>query len=880
MANAYFGFNVLKYMAKIPVMYGNDGGTENPAAGVEVMLYTQPTGVSGRKQIGKTAESDSMGIAAIEVARSVLKDLPATSIVFAEVRDPATDDDTTPFVNENTRDIAADEVVTFTLDKSQFSTLADEDHNLVWREITVTANYVDQDGTPVPKALTADNDPTIPFLGDFWYQADKATTWSALPNSVTEDNDVDPVRISDKESSHDGAYQLRLSLSQVGLPPEAGNAPNPGYGKYGVVDVTNPAAENLVFREEGADADSTRSGVSLVEAKGASAAKYDISANTFTGSAERALLSGAVDGSSKEVHLGDFVVSYPHPDVTFTLYRERNDIPGYQDSKANKANPDTLEIPTASGLAPMTFELRFTGAGLDDDSHGSITCTPVMDSDNNQTHVVKCDNAPTAADSWTLIAAAGVEGTPPAPIAVEDAEVRFMPLPFPGGMVQTHADSAATATATAPVSNAAHTLDVGTAMEAVTGEKTAGVLGWKYQSQSMAFTVLNETGVVASSSPPTDSDQAAGVADLTVTAVLSESALGYNAARDTVLEVAKTGADGVATFTGLLEGDYTVTIVKHNVKTPRTMRAVLYDRKGKRTGEADLAGYASTRRVVYDATRHDTDESVRSRSPHFQEVEFQGLIAGHVFNAANKNQTVDGYERLSGYVVMAQRMKADDQGSCDVPVETDNRKKVGDPIAISTDAEGVYTFALWEGCYDIATDTTYTAQPDARRGFKIDETASELTRPATEAFAANFNDGNLGTDFEIIHSNGSVVVEIKELRNNAPDSAVANMNVYLFRCKLGADADKLGGTVTATDCGTGNRTAVKGGLKTTAANGTATWTNLPEGWYIAEPQPTTTDGNEYNPSGATGDTSPVQVFQPSARPVTEYIRLNVPKASG
>ena len=92
------------------------------------------------------------------------------------------------------------------------------------------------------------------------------------------------------------------------------------------------------------------------------------------------------------------------------------------------------------------------------------------------------------------------------------------------------------------------------------------------------------------------------------------------------------------------------------------------------------------------------------------------------------------------------------------------------------------------------------------------------------------------------------------------DTAVANMNVVLFQCKLDSNVDKLAEkdgadfVVSASDCDTTNeRTAVKGGLKTTASNGTATWTDLPEGWYMAEPQPATTDGVEYNvDNGARG----------------------------
>ena len=43
----------------------------------------------------------------------------------------------------------------------------------------------------------------------------------------------------------------------------------------------------------------------------------------------------------------------------------------------------------------------------------------------------------------------------------------------------------------------------------------------------------------------------------------------------------------------------------------------------------------------------------------------------------------------------------------------------------------MYTFNFWEGCYDIMTDTTYVAQPDARKGFVVAESAGNLTRAAT-----------------------------------------------------------------------------------------------------------------------------------------------------
>ena len=879
MASAHFGFDVQKFMAKVPVVYGNDGSgnTKNPAAGVEVSLYTQPTGVSGRKQIGKTAMSDSTtGIATIEVARSFLKDLPAKSIVFAEVADPT--DNATNTGAANLQDVVDDEVVTFTLDKGQFSTLADEDHNLLWRVIKLTANYVDQDGEPVRKAVataTSGNPgDSVTFTGDFAYRAKSSADWGDVPDGFGTGDDQTGARISDKKSVHNGAWQVSVTEDTFG--DETDGNTNPQYGQYGLVDVTAKAAD-LVFREEGATADSTRATQARVKTKGASTVTYNGSDFTATsGTSKHQVVAATVDGSSDEVHLGDFVVSYPHSNVTFTVYREKNDVPGYQDAKADKKNPDAAEpTPAVTGAA---YSLRFAGDDANGDKYGTIGCAFVTDADNNNTNVVSCPMAPANADTWTLIATRGLDAsTPPKPVTVEDATIRFLPLPYPGAMVQTDADSAATATATTSATDMAYAFDVGTALEALVGAKVPGVLGWKYQNQTLNFTAVNETGVVASAAPPTSAAGATGVADLTVTAMLSESALGYNAARDTLHTVKKTTSDGLAAFTGLLEGSYTVTVVKHNVKTPRTMRAVLYDSKDKRSGEADLAGYAQTLSVARDASRTGTEDT----SPHFQEVEYRGSISGYVFNASNDNALVDGFETLgAGYMLMAQKMKPNDSGACTVP-DPDNRKKDGDPMSVATNEKGMYTFNLWEGCYDIMTDTTYMAQPDAREGYTVDETAANLTRAATEAVAVNFNDGNADTDFEVIYSSGSVVVQTKLLSGgNATDTAIANMNVSLFKCKLGADVNKLGGTVPLTDCDASNeRTGVKGGLKTTASNGTATWTDLEEGWYVAEPQPATTDGVEYNVDNAQGDTAPVQVFQPTARPVTVYIRLNVPKAT-
>lgn len=874
-ATAHFGFDVQEFTAMVPVVYGNDDGTENPAGGVEVKLWTQPESVSGRKQIGKTAKSDSTtGIASIKIARANLKDLPAKSIVFAEVQDPAEDVASTSDVNENDRDPVDDEVVTFTLDKSQFSTMAPEDHNLLWRNIDVIAHYVDQNGKPVLKGLTADTDPTIPFLGDFWYQAPKATAWTVLPSNVQagDRNDVDPDRISDKKSAHNGAYQLKLSLSQVGIDSDTADANvnnNPAYGTYGVVDVTNITGQTLTFREKGAAEDSARSDVSVVEAKGSKSVKYSISNNTFTGTASRALVSAAVDGSSKEVNLGNFVVSYPHPNVQFTVFREKNDIPGYQDAKAHKARPDSLglEAPTTE----MAFSLRFTGAGLDDDSYGTISCTQGEGTAN--VGRINCPNAPAKADSWTLIAAADVTDAG-APVDVDTARVRFMPVPY--AQVQTHADSSATAVATGPVTNTMYNADIGTLLEALVGAKVPGVLGWKYQNQTMTFDVRNRTAVAPGTSVVADAD-AAAVANLTVTAVLDSTALGYNAARDTVI-TGKTGDNGTVTFDDdLLEGMYTVTITKDGAKPARTIRAVMY-KKGKRTGVADAIGYAQKLRV----SQPSLEDLTNVTSAHAQEVEFQGKIAGYVFNAANDDAIVSTFETLgSGYMVMAQKMKpGGDANNCAVPDGTDNRKKDGDPMTIATDDKGMYTFALWEGCYDIMMDTTHNAQPKVRKGFTVSETTANLTRNATQAFDLEFDDGNADTDFEIIHSSGEVVVQIR-LRSgdNNTDTAVANMNVYLHKCKLGADVNKIGGTLASDACDAANeRTAVEGGSKTTAGNGTATWTGLEEGWYVATMNATTTDGVEYNVGGAVGDVGPQQVFQPSARPVTEYIQIFVPKS--
>ena len=900
MVSAHFGFDVDKFMAKVPVVYGNDGSgnTKNPADSVRVTLYSQPKRTSA-DSIG-TALSDSKGIATIEVNRSILKDLPAKSIVFAQVFDP--DPDTG---ENNSVDVVDDEVVTFTLDKGQFSTLADEDHNLLWREIKLTANYVDQDGKPVRKEITdvpEAGNALVTFTADFAYRAKSSDKWGDVVSAVSDGDDQTGVRINDKNSDHDGAWQVAITINQVGSDDQA------DYGQYGLVDVTS-ALDTLIFKEEGPNglpltADSTRLDVDRVKATADDSATIKYNGSDFTattGTTTHPIISAKVDGSSNEVHLGDFVVSYPHADVTFTTYRERNDVSGYQDAKADKKNPDAAEATPSTGVdgsSNVGYTLRFVGDDANGDKYGLIACTFL-----ENTNKVNCPTAPANADSWTIIASRGTtgEGDSAVPVTVEDANIRFMPLPYPGAMVQTDADSAATATATAPATDMAYAFDVGTALEALVGAKVPGVLGWKYQNQILNFTVVNEKGVVASAAPPEDDTDATGVADLTVTAMLSESALGYNAERDTLHTVKNTTADGLAAFTDLLEGSYTVTVVKHNVETPRTMRAVLYDSKGKRSGTADLAGYASERQVVYDASRSGTEDT----SPRFQEVEYRGSISGYVFNASNDNATVDDYEALAGYVVMARKMKPNTSGrTCTVP---DPDKRTAEKVdSIFTDEKGMYTFNLWEGCYDIMTGTTYTAQPAARKGFTVsehvyvDETNPQnnrdsLTYAATEAFKPAFNDGNGDTDFEVIYASGSVRVAIRNLVTTPAvntDTAVANMNVYLFKCKLGATVNKLaetvGGspTVSAGDCGSANRTAVKDGLKTTAANGTATWTNLPEGWYMVSPQSPTTDGEEYNVSGARQDGTdsedtikPVQVFQPDEKQFTEYIRINVPRSN-
>ena len=210
---AHFGFDVTKFTAHVPVVYGNDKGTENPADGITVTLYTQPQGVSGRDEIGD-AESDSTGMASIEIERETLADLPAQSIVFAEVSDP--DPETT--AEDNDRDVSADEVVTFTLDKSSFSTTADEDHNLLWRNITVTANYFDADGMPVRAAVntavTSNNEANASagFDGDFVFRAKSSDDWAAAGGAG---DNVQATR-TDKKSGE--LLQVSHSLVQVDLP--------------------------------------------------------------------------------------------------------------------------------------------------------------------------------------------------------------------------------------------------------------------------------------------------------------------------------------------------------------------------------------------------------------------------------------------------------------------------------------------------------------------------------------------------------------------------------------------------------------------------------------------------------------------------------------
>lgn len=138
-ATVNYGFDITTWTVRVPVVFGTDGGNENPAEGVTVTAWAKQDLTT---QLDASA-SDADGMATLEINRSEETSIAGErdNIIFTEPTPPA-----------ETR-IGSEAVIEYTLDPNVFEQEIPNDHNLLWTKVFVVGQYVEQDGTPVSNAV-------------------------------------------------------------------------------------------------------------------------------------------------------------------------------------------------------------------------------------------------------------------------------------------------------------------------------------------------------------------------------------------------------------------------------------------------------------------------------------------------------------------------------------------------------------------------------------------------------------------------------------------------------------------------------------------------------------------------------------------------------
>ena len=346
-----FGFDIQTFMVKVPVVFGPDGPAvfdvdEKPAENVLVHIYgDQPLGTS----LGN-AMSDATGIATISFTRAAELSVPGAAdfIAFADISNQASFDADAA--------IHQDETIEFDIDKNSFMQMLHEDHNLIWQRVFMRSTYVEQDLTPVADATLA---------------------------AIVVDGPVGPP-IPD--------LRMRLGFNGTAADltgrTETGNVdfPNDDFrdGFGGVTAEPNEATGEVTFYV----AIPRGVGSSLPQffsAEGKSPSVQIIRQGNLT--ADPNFVGTMVDGSERNVYLGDMVISYPLPDVLARLYHETNDDAGFQFNLVDGDIDNFINVPGAN-----VVDLNW------DDGTGPFTIACALDGTGH----IDCMDAPAAATSWEL----------------------------------------------------------------------------------------------------------------------------------------------------------------------------------------------------------------------------------------------------------------------------------------------------------------------------------------------------------------------------------------------------------------------------------------------------------------------------------------------
>ena len=904
-----FPFVITEFEVRVAVVFGHDDeDNESPAEGVGVGLYrnSDGTGLIG----DRTRKTDETGVATFALSRDDVDELAASTIVFSRATAP------------DKTQLGEDPLLTFTLDKNRFDNAPGDDHNLLWTAIELTVGYLEQDGATVPDSrITREG---VDFRTRIQFPViDAADAEDEQPRSV----------VRTLKRRNDGRVSVEIDLTH--------DSDSASYGKYVAYDSTLHVWRINFGGTNAANAPAGSVDLSVNDHRGGELDFTGPDGQEYTDdditlprvaiegdhetSDDVQYLEGQVDGSVNEVHLGDFVVSYPYPEIKARVWHETNDVPGYQGPVGRRERatvaPDRLGgntgvvvisgFPIPGIVLPhdqsvgISFHLEYKGATIAGDEDGDFA-DGVMDScdegiDGNDLGVVTCI-APASAREWRLVATARDlhpgTGDLQNPTNPDFGQPLRYDLPFNRNpTVVLLADGAGDyeielddydviASVLVEPTSSEFVLDMGNT--AFSYKYTNAQLRWipfNRGGTRLPASLVGPTHPINAQRAPNANAGDVAISGIDVKAIPTEGILGSELVH-LATPTAETMTQSGAVFSDLLEGRYAVTVVGENLSGTGIRRSTgrtLEDMRGVQFTRGHPSALVPMAELVVPYTARVVGPGVvLGETTVFQEVEYRGTVKGYVFNNQDDNNVIStSYESLAGVMVVFELDNCLPSG--------DQQRRVFAADTTHTDAEGGYAFRPWEAsvaiCYTVAPRGLAT-QPAARPLFEpgkfVSGTSPQYDFPAlgttATTFAMSLDATTTDTDFEVVYNGGVIEARITGVDGGGP----VVMEVTLERClpppgAVGGADGTPGSTSTAVAKRSGQFAHVEGcerpsGSRTQRADATGrvVWTGLTEGWYRARTPSRDIKG------GATTyvlASETVRIHQLSSSPVTAHVNL-------
>ncbi len=687
--------------------------------------------------------------------------------------------------------VLSDATIEHQVDPLMLEQTLDEDHNLFWNQVMITGRFVERDGDGVIDPIVVSPRVVLTGVVDLWPAVD--TTALAGHQADVPGDDLDSQGNAVTEA--DGEFNnLVLSVTGLGITPTqiAAGVEVAGYGALG------------------------GTGVNLLN---------------FTGDTG-SFNYGEFNGSQQMLDVGDILVTYPNPDISGSVWHETNEMRGLQ---TGAGGDDFLEL----GDVVVNLLIDDDGDGAEDDALPCALDLP--------TGAFFCGTDQTAAGEDLIDLVDGTAGRR-ARIQVDafadvGGDWRFIDA---GDTYTADAFSAAQDTAW---------FDWSALMSDAEFEVMLGMdpFGYKFAANQANIVLWNENG------PGLDDDgirdkvpgQEVTVNDVIVELGLAEG-LGVDVSglplTDTTAAIDAQNIAGKASFSGVLEGTYTMTIKDVTDSWPDGVAGLTIVER-----DAGVISYVPGDEYVItvDIQRTIADTGIKGEDPR-EVIYSSGSISGYIFDNLDDDDIVDPNERAVG-------------GGLSVTASwTDGN---GDMQSVSGTANGDGFFELdmlMEGVYTLSLDTNAFADgsPASRTPLPVREVdyfggASDTDGDGTDLidrdFTSNFDHEISGiedastandTDIEMFHRDGQIKMTVLADAGGTP---IANATVVLTYCDIAAGnaatdiAGAVAGTCTSPD-GAGAQTF------TTNAAGEITMTGLLEGFWNLDVTATGfTSGTATNP---------------------------------